>query len=53
MKKCNLGHNIVIPIRLYFKDNVRNDSGPFNDELGINANRFRSNFNSYKIKTKL
>lgn len=48
-KYNNLGHNhIAIPIRLFFKDNVRSACGPFNDELGTNANRFPSNFNSCK-----
>lgn len=48
-----LRHTVyVIPIRLFFKDNFRNDSGPFNDELGINSSRLLSNFSSCKITTK-
>lgn len=35
-----------LPIRLCFRDNVRSDSGPFNDELGTEDSRLPSNFSS-------
>lgn len=41
-----------LPIRLFFNDNVRNDSGPFNDELGTDSSRLSSNFSSWKNNGK-